>query len=76
MKITQTIEVEVEVDLLSLPLADWPQTARQAALAVLTNPRAVQACKAELPELRKSWLVTRVERHLTLAQTSLEEVLK
>ena len=61
MKIISTVVSTSEVDLTTLAVGDWPAKARYLALQVLRSKQNRRDFYSQLPELRKSWLETKVE---------------
>jgi len=53
--------VSREVDLKNLPIKDWPDDARQLAVDVIKVGRNQKALAAQLPGLRISWLLAKME---------------
>jgi hypothetical protein len=68
------VESTAEVNLYKLRWHDWPAEARRHAIFILDQPRSTREFLAQLPELRKSWLIERVEARLA-APCPMEEFL-
>lgn len=65
-----TVQI-IEVDLHSLSFNDWPKEAQDAARIILSNAHIRRKYEQELPELRKSWLIERVDKWLN---TSIDDL--
>jgi hypothetical protein len=55
------ISVETEVDLRTLPMAEWPRQAIKLAHQVLCNPRVAREINYQL--FKQDYLVSRMELH-------------
>ena len=62
------VQAEINVDLMKLPVADWPKEAKDCAIGILQQTENRHRFMGQLPDFRKSWLVARIERFDSLKE--------
>jgi hypothetical protein len=68
MKIKIQTVTTKEIDLQSLPFIEWPEEAKEAAKAILSNPRHLAVFQDQLgPEMKKSWITAKVEKYFEIS---------
>lgn len=65
-KIHVTTLTSHEINLNGLSISEWPDEAKKIARDIISVPRFRNAFLAQLPELRKSWLIAKIEAQQNL----------
>jgi hypothetical protein len=64
MKLRMTVVEEREINLNGLEFKVWPKEAKMTAHAVLCLPAMREEFRRQLPGMRHSWLVAKVEARM------------
>lgn len=57
-----TINTQMDINLLNTPFKQWPKQAQDLAMYIISFKTNRRKLENELPELRKAWLVAKVEK--------------
>jgi hypothetical protein len=52
-------------DLRKLNMVDWPQEAKELARQIIAIPHKRRQLEAQLPGMKKDWLINKLENHKT-----------